>query len=106
MPDRGRHLYPNRKPIQSQTSDSTLLEVQQHSEAAERPAAWIVMDGWNKAHARVAEHYLWRVVSMMLSQNGRSLYQDAWLLDLAMFLGPKWTQEHHQEAIGYPVFNA
>jgi len=34
------------------------------------------------------------------------LCQDAWLLDLATFLGPKWTQEHYQEVTGYLVFNA
>ena len=29
------------------------------------------------------------------------MYQDAWLLDLAKFLGPFWPQEYYQEVIGY-----
>jgi len=37
--------------------------------------------------------------------NGRSLHQNAWLLNLAKFLGPFWPQECYQEAIGYLVFN-
>jgi len=43
---------------------------------------------------------------MMLSESGRLLCQNAWLLNLAKLVGRFWSQEHCQEATGYEALTA